>query len=91
MFIPHRVDVTEKLLHEDINSLNIVFESALLKAREIKDEIGDTHRWVGFNGEMSRLAVRKAQYHWYIPSLSGQNASLETDDRTGAGIGVRSS
>lgn len=63
MFIPHRVDVTKQLLEKTENVLEIEFASALLQARKIKDAHPE-HKWVGFNGDMSRLAVRKAQYHW---------------------------
>lgn len=66
MFVPHRVDVTRMLGaggqgQEDV--LEIEFASARLRALEIKDAHPE-HTWVGFNGDMSRLAVRKAQYHW---------------------------
>jgi beta-mannosidase len=64
MFIPHRIDVTGKL-QEGIreNVLKIEFKSARLEAIKIREKHPE-HRWVGFNGDMSRLAVRKAQYHW---------------------------
>ncbi|KAF2484262.1 putative beta-mannosidase [Neohortaea acidophila] len=64
MWIMHRVDIT-KHLHSSNNGnfLEIEFAPALVEARRIKDA-HPKHRWVGFNGEMSRLAVRKAQYHW---------------------------
>jgi beta-mannosidase len=62
-FIPYRVDVTDKLLYEDENVIEIDFESAFKKAREIQAAHPE-HKWVGFNGDMARLAVRKAQYHW---------------------------
>lgn len=65
MFIPHRVDVTTKLKDDTENTLELVFAPALLEARKIKDAHPE-HKWVGFNGEMARLAVRKAQYHWYV-------------------------
>jgi beta-mannosidase len=63
MFIPHRVDVTGKLTSKSDNILEIEFASARLEAIKIKDQHPE-HKWVGFNGDMSRLAVRKAQYHW---------------------------
>lgn len=65
MFLGHRVDVTEQLLEDNkqSHSLEVTFDSALLKAREIQKQYPD-HKWVGFNGETARLAVRKAQYHW---------------------------
>lgn len=65
MFLTHRVDVTSQLLNQSKQSHNlaITFESALLKAREI-EKSHPQHKWVGFNGETARLAVRKSQYHW---------------------------
>jgi beta-mannosidase len=63
MFIPHRVDVTGKLKSQAENVLEIDFKSARLEAIKIR-EAHPEHTWVGFNGDMSRLAVRKAQYHW---------------------------
>lgn len=63
MFVPHRVPVTEKLDKGADNVLEIEFKSARLEAIKIKDAHPE-HTWVGFNGDMSRLAVRKAQYHW---------------------------
>lgn len=64
-FIPYRVDVTKKLNYDDDeeNVVEIDFESAFKKAREIQAAHPE-HKWVGFNGDMARLAVRKAQYHW---------------------------
>jgi beta-mannosidase len=63
MFISHRVDVTKQLKPGTDNVLEIDFASARLRAIEIR-EAHPEHKWVGFNGDMSRLAVRKAQYHW---------------------------
>lgn len=63
MFVPHRVPVTDKFKSEGDNVLEIEFKSARLEAIKIKDAHPE-HTWVGFNGDMSRLAVRKAQYHW---------------------------
>ncbi|KAF2757008.1 glycoside hydrolase [Pseudovirgaria hyperparasitica] len=63
MWIPYRIDVTEKLKADSDNVLEIDFDSARLRAIEIKDAHPE-HSWVGFNGDMARLAVRKAQYHW---------------------------
>lgn len=63
MFIPHRIDVTKNLLGKGDDVLEIDFAPALLEARKIKDAHPE-HKWVGFNGDMARLAVRKAQYHW---------------------------
>jgi beta-mannosidase len=65
MFLAHRVDVTSQMLDgsKQSHDLEIVFDSALLKAREIQKNYPQ-HKWVGFNGETARLAVRKSQYHW---------------------------
>lgn len=63
MFLGHRVDITKALATGDEHTLEIEFDCALLKAREIRAQ-HPNHKWVGFNGDTSRLAVRKAQYHW---------------------------
>lgn len=63
MFIPYRIDVTKRLKPTFRNVLEIEFASARLEAIKIK-EAHPEHKWVGFNGDMARLAVRKAQYHW---------------------------
>ncbi len=64
MWIIHRVDVTSLChAHNNNHVLEIEFNPALIEARRIKEAHPD-HKWVGSNGEMARLAVRKAQYHW---------------------------
>lgn len=63
MFLGHRVDVTKALEAEGEHTLEIEFDCALIKARELRVQ-DTTHKWVGFNGDPSRMAVRKAQYHW---------------------------
>jgi beta-mannosidase len=64
MFIGHRVDITKLLLESDgPHVLEIEFDCAQLKAQELRSKYPG-HRWEGFNGDMARLAVRKAQYHW---------------------------
>ncbi|QKX54479.1 uncharacterized protein TRUGW13939_01566 [Talaromyces rugulosus] len=64
MFLSHRVDVTSHLQNDSQNhTLEIHFDSALLRAREIQKNYPN-HKWVGFNGETARLGVRKSQYHW---------------------------
>lgn len=62
MFIYHRVDVTSKLQDGKENVVQIDFKPALAEAQKIKAAHPE-HTWVGFNGDMARLAVRKAQYH----------------------------
>ena len=69
MFLSHRIDITSELSKsEESPELEIRFESAFKKAREIKDRHPE-HKWVGYNGDMSRLAARKAQYHWCVIAL----------------------
>lgn len=69
MFIPERVDVTTDLKKEGDNELEITFESAYLKGCALVEKYPD-HKWGCWNGDNSRLAVRKAQYHWVCSSLS---------------------
>ena len=59
MFHEHRVDVTGHIGDENI--LRLKFYSALNKGRAEVKKRGDLKFW---NGEASRLYVRKAQYHW---------------------------
>ncbi|KAK4184472.1 glycoside hydrolase superfamily [Podospora australis] len=61
MFIPERVDVTSDLKEE--NELVITFDSAYLRGWKLVEQYPD-HKWGVWNGDNSRLAVRKAQYHW---------------------------
>lgn len=63
MFIPERVDVTSVLSGEEENELVITFESAYLRGCKTVEE-HPNHHWGCWNGDPSRLAVRKAQYHW---------------------------
>ncbi|KAL4930395.1 beta-mannosidase [Aspergillus undulatus] len=63
MFLAYRVDVSKALETEGDHTLEIDFDCALLRARELRKQHPD-HKWVGFNGDPARLSVRKAQYHW---------------------------
>ncbi|KAM3471234.1 hypothetical protein MY8738_009419 [Beauveria namnaoensis] len=63
MFIPERVDVTAHLSHAGDNELVITFDSAYLRGCK-RVEQHPKHVWSLWNGDSSRLAVRKAQYHW---------------------------
>lgn len=65
MFISDRVDVTALLRPEadSNNELEITFESAYLKGKKLVEQHPE-HKWGCWNGDVSRLAVRKAQYHW---------------------------
>lgn len=61
MFVPVRANVTELLKEE--NELVITFDSAYLRGCKLVEQHPD-HKWGCWNGDVSRLAVRKAQYHW---------------------------
>ena len=63
MFLGHRIDVTQALAADGEHTLEVEFDCALLKARELQSQ-DPGHKWVGFNGDPARMAVRKAQYHW---------------------------
>jgi beta-mannosidase len=63
MFIPYRIDVTSSLLLDSENVLEILFESAFLRGKQIREKYPD-FSWGCWNGDSSRLAVRKAQYHY---------------------------
>jgi beta-mannosidase len=63
MFVRQRVDVTTHLLKEGQNTLEITFDSAYLRGKQLVEKHPD-HKWGCWNGDVSRLPVRKAQYHW---------------------------
>ena len=63
MFIPERVDITKVLKTEGENELVITFDSAYLRGCQLVEKHPD-HKWGCWNGDVSRLAVRKTQYHW---------------------------
>lgn len=63
MFIPERVDVTKVLKAGGENELVITFDSAYLRGWKLVEKYPD-HKWGCWNGDISRLAVRKTQYHW---------------------------
>nr|Q0CCA0.2 RecName: Full=Beta-mannosidase B; AltName: Full=Mannanase B; Short=Mannase B [Aspergillus terreus NIH2624] len=63
MFLAHRIDVTKALGADGDHVLEIDFDCAMLRARELRAK-DPQHKWVGFNGDPARMGVRKAQYHW---------------------------
>lgn len=63
MFCPERVDVTEALVQEGTNELSIRFDSAIRIGKQIVKKY-PSHHWGCWNGDVSRLTVRKAQYHY---------------------------
>ncbi len=73
MFIPERVDITKLMQNNNDNELEITFESAYLMGKKTVEKYPD-HHWGCWNGDASRLAVRKAQYHYV--SMTPSSATL---------------
>ena len=69
MFIPERVDITDLVNKDENHKLEIIFESAYLKGKKTQEQYPD-HKWGCWNGDSSRLGVRKAQYHYVSISFS---------------------
>ncbi|KND91059.1 Beta-mannosidase B [Tolypocladium ophioglossoides CBS 100239] len=63
MFVPERVDVTDLLNGDGENALVITFDVAYFRGWKIVEQ-HPAHKWGCWNGDVSRLAVRKSQYHW---------------------------
>ncbi|OAA62911.1 beta-mannosidase precursor [Niveomyces insectorum RCEF 264] len=64
MFLPHRIDISGKVAPAGAtNELVITFDSAHRRGWDLVKQYPD-HKWGCWNGDESRLAVRKAQYHW---------------------------
>ncbi|KAK0731866.1 glycoside hydrolase family 2 protein [Lasiosphaeris hirsuta] len=94
MFVPARIDVTSVLKEE--NELTISFDSAYLRGWKLVEKYPD-HKWGVWNGDNSRLAVRKAQYHWgwdWGPALNTcgpwRPINLEIFDARLADLGIDS-
>ncbi|KAK1623047.1 family 2 glycosyl hydrolase [Colletotrichum phormii] len=67
MFLSHRVNVSQHLKTDGAdrtNLLEIVFDSALLRGRQLVEEHSHEHRFIARQTEAGRIPVRKAQYHW---------------------------
>ncbi|KMU76006.1 beta-mannosidase [Coccidioides immitis RMSCC 3703] len=72
MFVPERVDVTEILEPRNgENTLEITFESAFEIGKRFQERHPE-HIWGCWNGDPSRCAVRKAQYHYVRGGIGGQ-------------------
>ena len=69
MFIPERVDVSDTLRHGRPNILEITFESTYLIGKKLVEKYPE-HKWGCWNGDNSRLAVRKAQYHYVYSAFT---------------------
>jgi len=74
MFTPYRVDVTSSLKSDAENHLSITFDSAYIRGWKLVEKHPD-HKWGVWNGDSSRLAVRKAQYHWVRHANLGNRKS----------------
>ena len=87
MFIPERVVVTKMLRSGEENVLVITFDSTYLIGKKFVEQHAN-HHWGCWNGDPSRLAVRKAQFHYVIRFLP-QPSNMFTDCNTRVGIGDR--
>ncbi|KAL8732792.1 MAG: hypothetical protein Q9181_003830 [Wetmoreana brouardii] len=63
MFVPERLDITNCMEVLTDNELEIVFESTYLIGKKLVEN-HPKHKYGCWNGDPSRLAVRKAQYHY---------------------------
>jgi len=63
MFLADRVDVTHELLADEPNVLEMTFDSTYLIGKKLVKKYPH-HYWGCWNGDPSRLSVRKAQYHY---------------------------
>ena len=65
MFVAYRVNVTDHLKNAaQDNLLEIVFDSALIRGRELVQEHSHEHNFLVRQTEAGRLPTRKAQYNW---------------------------
>ncbi|KAG9257293.1 glycoside hydrolase family 2 protein [Emericellopsis atlantica] len=64
MFVSYRVDVAQHLKPSGANDLEIVFESAFLKGRELVKQHSHEHNFLVRQTDVGRLPTRKAQYNW---------------------------
>lgn len=64
MFVSYRADVSHVVKYDAPNELEIVFDSALLKGRQLVEEHRHEHDFLVRQTEVGRVSVRKAQYNW---------------------------
>lgn len=88
MFIPERVNVTDVLRSDEDNVLEITFASTYLIGKKLVEEYPE-HRWGCWNGDPSRLAVRKAQYHYVSTNRSMMEGHSLTILCSRGGTGVQ--
>lgn len=72
MFVSERAEVTALLNQSGDNELLITFDAAYLRGwKEVEKQ--PNHKWGCWNGDNSRLGVRKSQYHW----VSGRTSFVD--------------
>ncbi|KAK0389237.1 hypothetical protein NLU13_2812 [Sarocladium strictum] len=64
MFLSYRVNVSDKVTYGAENLLEITFDSALIRGRELVRKHAHEHDFLVRQTEAGRLPSRKAQYNW---------------------------
>lgn len=64
MFLSYRIDVSKDIKHGAENLLELTFDSALFRGRELVKEHAHEHDFLVRQTEAGRLPSRKAQYNW---------------------------
>ncbi|KAJ3482249.1 hypothetical protein NLG97_g7621 [Lecanicillium saksenae] len=64
MFASYRANVSQYVKPGENNRIEIVFDSALLRGRELVKEHSHEHNFLVRQTEAGRVPVRKAQYNW---------------------------
>lgn len=64
MFVSYRANVSQYVKPGENNRLEILFDSALLRGRELVKEHSHEHEFFVRQTEAGRVPVRKAQYNW---------------------------
>lgn len=64
MFVRYRVNVSDHIRHGSENHLEIEFDSALLRGRQLVEQHAHEHKFFVRQTEPGRVPVRKAQYNW---------------------------
>lgn len=75
MFIPERVNVSKQIRYDTDNVLEITFDSTYEIGKKLVEK-HPNHHWGCWNGDPSRLAVRKAQYHYVGLTVGFQSEKL---------------
>jgi hypothetical protein len=84
MFVTYRVPVKEHLKQGE-NELVLSFHSTFLKGKELESQHGKFALW---NGDSSRLHVRKAQYKSVCSSSRFDGSPLMTSSRNQLWLGL---